>query len=131
MIDKIIPNNKLYIKKINNNKGWGVYASEEIKKDEIVEVCHCFMVSTNFNVTKEYTELMDYLFTPITPSANKTCLLPFGYGCIYNHSNDPNLKYTIDVYNKQIKFFAAKDIGIDDELCHNYGEGYLKRKPLI
>jgi SET domain-containing protein len=122
MIDTILPNTKLYIKKISDKKGWGVYASEEIKKGEIVEICYCFILHD------DRREFVDYAFSVERSSTN---LLPWGYGCIYNHSDIPNLHYVLDLHNKLIKFIAIKDIGIDEELCHHYGEGYLKRKPLI
>jgi SET domain-containing protein len=120
-ITKILPNKKLYIKKINENKGWGVFAAEEIKKDEIVEICYCMVLHNNKN------PFIDYSY-----NLNSTDeLLPWGYGSIYNHSSTPNIKYNLDKNNKLITYFAINDISIDEEICHNYGEGYLKRKMLI
>jgi SET domain-containing protein len=120
-INKIFPNKKLYLKKIDNNKGWGVFATEVIKKDEIVEICYCMTLHD------DKTEFIDYAFGL---KSNST-LLPFGFGCIYNHSTTPNINYTLDKYNKLIIFIAITDISKDEEICHNYGTGYLERKPLI
>jgi SET domain-containing protein len=121
-MDKIVPNQKLYIKKIDNNKGWGVFTKKEIKKGEVVEICYCMALHM------DRTGFINYAFG--IKNTNST-LLPFGYGCIYNHSNEPNISYKLDINNKIITFTAILDIEIDEELCHNYGKGYLERNPLI
>lgn len=123
-INQIFPNPKLFVKKINNNIGWGVFTTEKIYKNEIVEICYCMVIhSTN-------EQFIDYAFTSNDPN-NLTDFMPFGYGCIYNHSNIANIDKELDILNKILIFKAIKDIEPEEELCHNYGKGYLERKPLI
>lgn len=123
-IVKINPNPKIYIKKINNKIWWGVFASNNINKDEIVEVCYCLAIH------ESYSEFSDYFYTSDKKDCN-TQLIAFGYGSIYNHSDNANITYERSLDEKIIIFKANRDINVDEELCHNYGPGYLKRNPLI
>ncbi len=123
-IKEIKPNPKLYIKKINDKIGWGVFCNDKINKDEIIEICYCIAIH------ESYLEFSDYFFSPDRSECD-TQLLSFGYGSIYNHSNNPNITYERSLSDKLIIFKAKRDIEIGEELCHNYGPGYLKRKPLI
>ena len=120
MINEIHPSNKIYIKFINIKKGWGVFCKEKILKGESVE--QCYGLIDNY----ETTPLNAYTFALNTKHRyNNDSLMPLGYGGIYNHSNEPNIAY--ELIDKIIEFKAIQDIESGDELCHNYGEGYLEK----
>ena len=123
-IKEIKPNPKIYIKKINDKMGWGVFCNDKINKDEIIEICYCLPMDIS------YSAFIDYFFSPDIVECD-TYLMAFGYGSIYNHSDNANIIYERSVSNKLIIFKAKRDIEIGEELCHNYGTGYLKRNPLI
>jgi SET domain-containing protein len=115
-------NPKLYIKYIDDIKGFGVFANQKIKKGESIEQCYSICVD---KTVKGFDEYSFYY-------RGDSRFLPLGFGMIYNHSNTPNIKWKIIDENKRIiHFFAINDIDIDDELCHNYGKLYLKNKPLL
>lgn len=115
-------NPKLYIKYIDDIKGFGVFANQKIKKGESIEQCYSICVD---KTVKGFDEYSFYY-------RGDSRFLPLGFGMIYNHSNTPNIKWKIIDENKRIiHFFAITDINIDDELCHNYGKLYLKNKPLL
>lgn len=108
-------NPKLYVKHIDNNKGMGVYTNSKILKGDVVE--NCYSIPVNISI-KEY-QVFFFQFN------GTDTLLPLGYGCIYNHSENPNISWEIlDFQKRIIRFFAIKDIEPDTELCHNYGSGY-------
>jgi SET domain-containing protein len=115
-------NPKLYIKYIDDIKGFGVFTNQKIKMGELIEECYSLCID------KTVKGFDAYCFNYRGDSR----LLPLGFGMIYNHSNTPNIKWKIFDENKRIiNFFAITDIDIDCELCHNYGPGYLKHKPLL
>ena len=120
MITEIHASNKIYIKFINSKKGWGVFCKEKILKDEIVE--QCYGIIDNYQTTP----LKDYCFVlNIKNQQNHDAIMPVGYGAIYNHSDTPNI--TWQNIGKIVEFIATHDIEIGEELCHNYGEGYLEK----
>lgn len=113
---------KIEIRYINDEIGFGVFASENIKKNTIIETCYCLVMDF---VTITHPS-HDYVFEDIK---NKKHYLPFGFGSIYNHSNKPNIEWKIINYEKKLmNFYTLCDIKINDELCHNYGEYYWKSR---
>jgi len=100
-------------------KGLGVFTEDFIKKDSIIEVCHIIEHFSRHDDALKY-----YNFT----DKNERLFIPLGLGCIYNHSNEPNIKFDVIYKDKVIIFTSLKDINIDEELCHNYGytlEGWI------
>jgi len=47
-------------------------------------------------------------------------VIPFGYGALFNSSNDPNVVYTWDIENKILVFYSFRDIEKEEELFLNY-----------
>lgn len=93
-------------------KGLGVITKNFIPKNEIIEICH---VVEHFS--SQDKNLKYYNFTDKT----KKIFIPFGMGCIYNHSDRPNIMFNIDHEKNIMIFTSIKDIEPNDELCHNYG----------
>jgi SET domain-containing protein len=119
MIQSININPKLYVKYIDNIKGFGVFSNAIINKGDIIEDCYSLLIH---NTAKDYEPYYFYF-------RGDTKLLPLGFGCIYNHNDNPNIEWKIiDEDKKIIRFYAINDIDIDDELCHNYGTHYWKNE---
>jgi tRNA-specific adenosine deaminase 3 len=47
--------------------------------------------------------------------------LALGLGSLFNHSETPNVSYTLDTSTESIRYTAAKLIKPDDEICIFYG----------
>jgi len=122
MITKVqIPTN-LEIKYVNKKIGYGIFTNKPILKNEVIEVCYCLEM---YGIQNGHPTF-DYLFThPKT----KNQLLPFGYGCLYNHNNDSNIVW-IPVREdvRFIVFIATRDIKEGEELTHNYGNSYWEKE---
>lgn len=120
MIAEIIQNNKLFLKFIGDELGWGVFTNSIIKNGEVVEYCHCIL--DNY-VT---SPLKDYIFSP--KSDNFDVYHCLGFGAIYNHNSDPNIKWVFieNDGHPLFKFYALRDIQIGEELTHYYGNEYWK-----
>ena len=63
----------------------------------------------------------DYRFNYPTQGEIEELVIPFGYGCIYNHSNDNNAIWKDHPYYKAFQFIAVKDIEPGEEICTYYG----------
>jgi SET domain-containing protein len=119
MEDLLYTGSNLYVKYIDNIKGWGVFAKEKIEKGKVIERINSIPVHISMK------DFYDYFF-----DFNGTdTLVPLGYGCIYNHSEDANIFWkVVDKKRFIIEFYTLKDVEIDEELCHNYGGNYWINK---
>jgi SET domain-containing protein len=110
----------LYISKSKiEEAGNGVYSKINIPKGSIVEKA---CVSKIRSKGTKNSELHDYVFS--NPYKTDEYLVAFGYGSMYNHSDDPNLHYYYDQDQNRIIYEAIKDIKIGDELYISYGTNW-------
>ena len=110
----------LEIRFINEINGYGVFTLDDINENEIVETCLCIELPE----TEHVGGFWDYQFLHPT---TKNKLIPLGYGCIYNHKDDPNLTWR-PINNRIINFYSIKKINAGEQLFHTYGEKYWKSK---
>jgi len=116
--DELIFSEKIIIKRSDIHR-WGVFAKNDIKKDEIIEefpyffIPECEMDLTTSIIEYSYRFRGDYVI---------------GMGCcgLYNHSFNPNLDYCIDKANEIMVHYAIRDISSGEELTLNYGEENIK-----
>ena len=95
--------------------GLGVFAGRSFKKGELLEQAPILKLVQPDQV------LEDYVF-----SENRLCL---GYGAVYNHSDEPNVRQRCD--QMTCTFTALTDIQHDQELCIDYGTQWWKAKGRI
>jgi len=117
MRDKLIFNDKIEVRK-SPKHGWGVFAKEDIKSGEILEETYFLIMPVGPNETSSM--FLDYRFN-YPRVGPKHMVIPFGFACIYNHSNTPNATWETDVENEIFTFFTTKDIKKDEEICTYYG----------
>lgn len=111
-----------YSKKFN---GRGVFANKEYKKGDILELCPSILV-TGVTKIKDNKPLNNYAYS----IGDDYSLIGFGYCSMYNHSDTPNLEWTImNVNQMQIKVLS--DIQKDDELFISYGNNYWETRDKI
>lgn len=106
--------------------GWGVFAKDNIKNGEILEEIPFLTIPMNH--TESSSLFIDYRFnypSGVYPWDEQT--IPFGYACIYNHSDTSNAIWYTDNENRLFIFVTTKDINKDDEIFTYYGsENYWK-----
>ena len=124
MIELISP--KKVTVKTSLGRGLGCFAIEKIFKDEVFEECHLIEV-----IGKDF---FDYFFTfPRSNAFSFKQVLPLGFGCIYNHNDQPNANWKdhpegIEVF----QFYALRDIKIGEEIFTFYGDsGYWNSRPHV
>jgi len=111
------------------DRGRGVFTSEELSVDDIVEVCPIIIIPEKDFAKIHESVLHDYYFNWETED-QKLLAIALGYGSLYNHSSEPNLTFILDFDQNQIVFKALKEIESGDELLINYEEG-LKGKSVL
>ena len=116
--DKIkIRNKNLCVRKSAiPNSGLGVYTDRDFNMDDIVEVAPIVRVQTNY-LFQENNILNDYIFRD--PYDNDYKIVALGFGSMYNHKDDPNMRYFYQ--DGKMIYQAIKPIKAGDELFISYG----------
>ncbi len=105
--------------------GRGVFASENIKKGETIEVAPILVLQFEDFVETRWNLLFEYYFW-----LDDEVVLALGYGSMYNHAADSNAEYKIDIKNKSIAFNALRDIKEGEEIFFNYKGSTSAKAPL-
>ena len=115
----MIYNPKIFIDK-SPVHGWGVFAKELIKKDEIFEECPVLTLPINKG---EVTSLLiDYRFNWPQGVEWEEQVFPLGYGGLYNHSENANAYWVSNLENKTFQFIANRNIQHNEEIFVWYGD---------
>jgi SET domain-containing protein len=117
---RINPPYKVYLAK-SSVHGWGVFASEKIHKDEIIEEAPIYDLGMSNGESNPI--MIDYRYNwPQGSGGNWTKqVITWGYGCLYNHSNQSNAYWRSNLENETFEFVANRDIEIDEEIFTYYG----------
>lgn len=93
----------------------GVFATEDIKKGEKLEVSPILILQFTDFIDTKWNLLFEYYFW-----LDECVVLALGYASMYNHRIPPNAKYKIDLKKRTITFSALKDIKKGEEIFFNY-----------
>lgn len=121
---------KIYINR-SPIHGWGVFALEKILKDELIEETPYFSLFERGQEKLDCNKnlLLDYRFSFPANIEWQEQVIPFGCGCIYNHSHEANAYWETDEKNQTFKYFAKRDILPGEEICTYYGPmSYWKKR---
>ena len=111
--------NKISVKR-SRTHGYGVFAGKTIQKGEIIEECYVLITRGKDKA------LEDYYFD----GDGKYALLT-GYGIIYNHSDDDNAEYHINVKRRLATIKASRKIKKGEEIFVSYGDEWFKDRKNI
>ncbi len=118
----IYPSKKIYLAKSKiKNAGRGVFASQDIDKDEIIEICPMIEIPVDDVFVLQESILATYYFS-FDDDRNLLAIV-LGFGSVYNHSYEPNATYRKISKDKTLEFKAIKDIKKDEEIIVNYNSG--------
>jgi SET domain-containing protein len=118
---------KLYLKS-TNDKGRGVFTSEPIPAETVVEISPVIVMDANDRVHLDQTLLHDYIFE--WGEDRKKCAMALGYIPIYNHSFHSNCEYFMDYEEETMMIKTVRDIEVDEELTTNYNGDWNNEEEL-
>lgn len=110
--------NKLIVKR-STTHGYGVYSRKTIRKGEKIEECY-IIISKGGDKT-----LDDFYF-----DAKGKCAVFTGFGSIYNHSEEPNADYTININRRIATIKADRTIKKGEEIFVSYGDKWFSSRGL-
>ena len=117
---RINPPTKIYVES-SPIHGLGVFASEDISEEEILEVCTVIDMGMRFGDTSHI--LIDYRFNwPQGGSPWDKQVVSTGFALLYNHSNTPNAAWRSNLENNTFEFYSIKNIKDGEEVFVWYGD---------
>ena len=108
--------------------GNGIFTSEPIKANTIVEVSPVIVMKHTERKLLDQTLLHDYIFE--WGNRRKQCCMAMGYVPLYNHSYDSNCEYEMEFDKEIIVVRAVRNIEKGEELFINYNGTYNDVKPV-
>lgn len=105
--------------KMTKTKGRGVFARVNIDKYfAICEPQHLIVLSYEDTIKIQETELKHYTYSY---TEGIDCLV-LGFGSLFNHSDEPNVRYQVFIQGptSYMHFAAARDIEAGEELTIDY-----------
>jgi len=108
--------------------GRGVFTSENLEKDFVIEVSPVIVMSADERKLLEQTTLHDYIFEWGTQ--RKQCCMALGYVSVYNHSYKSNCEYVMDFDAGTITITTVRNIKEGEELFINYNGNWNDGKKI-
>ncbi|MGF7230519.1 SET domain-containing protein [Arachidicoccus sp.] len=102
----------------SGNKGKGVFTSENIPANTVIEISPVIVLSAKERKHLEHTKLYHYIFE--WGDSRKKAAVALGYISMYNHSYDANCEYEMDFEDSSITIKTVKAIKKGEELHINY-----------
>jgi len=108
------------------NKGWGVFTTEAIAADTLIEISPVIIMTTREKELLDQTTLYNYIFD----WQDDKCCMAMGLIPVYNHSYNSNCEYFQDYDDHTIYIKTVRDIAEDEELTINYNGDWDNLKEL-
>mgnify|MGYP003342963020 FL=1 len=110
-----------FLKDTGTSKGLGVFAERHISSNEVVEIAPVIQIEVDYNELAEQLQRRVFHWERLAGRAGVHALA-LGYGSMYNHDNPANMRYYSDIDGTAIRFVAARDIEVGEELTINYND---------
>lgn len=115
---KALKQNKIHVKK-STTHGYGVYAGKTIKKGEVIEECYLILTRGKDRALEDYYFDADGKYALLT-----------GFGIIYNHSDNENADYKINVKRRLAVIKANRTIKKGEEIFLSYGDKWFSSRKI-
>jgi len=93
--------------------GWGVFTIDDIQENTlIIQSPGIILKGPSAYIIKEIAEY--------TYPFNRDVILCFGYASLINSSDEPNVKFEVDIENKIINITTIKNIKSNEEITFKY-----------
>ena len=114
-MDMILP---ILVVAPSNKRGRGVFTSENIEADTIIEISPVLVLNPKDRKLVEQTLLFDYIFE--WGIGGKKACIALGYLSLYNHAYDANCDYEMDYDANLMTIKTVCPIKKGEELFINY-----------
>ena len=124
MKERLYVNNKIEVK-LSLVHGYGVFAKEQIEKNEILEEC-LFVIQPQKNIYN-----IDYTYRFPKSGPLKYNALVLGNGSVYNSSKTlegRNATWDIDAHHNIFIFQSTRTIAKDEEIFTYYGDPWWQTR---
>jgi hypothetical protein len=116
---RIFPPTKIFLAK-SPIHGYGIFANSFIKKGEIIEECP--ILDLKVPKGERCDILSDYRFNwPYGTSDWEKQVVAWGWGSLYNHSENPNASWRSNTERNTFEFYALTQIKPFEEILIFYG----------
>jgi uncharacterized protein len=117
----------LYIDQ-SSQKGRGVFASEPLEPDTIVEIAPVIVMEAQHRVLLDQTPLYDYIFE--WGDDRSQCAMALGWIPLYNHRFNANCEYFMDFEEQMMFVKTVRTIETGEELFVNYNGDFDDDRPV-
>jgi hypothetical protein len=104
-----------------SDTGYGVFAIDDIRDNEIIEECNVIEVPRD---EVKGAVIMDYMFK----IGDGLYVLALGCGSLYNHRNQPNAMWTYDAEKKLLVIKSVRPIEMGEQIFISYGRDYFSTR---
>jgi uncharacterized protein len=111
-----------------SEKGRGVFASNDLKKNAVIEIAPVIVMPKKDRVHIDQTLLHDYIFE--WGDQRNQCCMALGYVPLYNHSYRSNCEYEMNFKKQIITVKTVRAIKAGEELLINYNGDWNNSKPV-
>lgn len=127
---------KIEVRFINPEVGLGVFATQTIKKDALIERCPLVALGWRAKYHGD-KQIHRYLYSS-GPCQCQDCqihgyqmFMVLGYGMIYNHRDVPNGQWKFNFQNRYADVVAVEKINKGQQIFVSYGTEYFKDRKQI
>ena len=100
--------------------GHGVFCKEFVPKDTFVEIAPVVEFGRSEGVP---SAIMDYI-----AAWNGNLAMGLGWTMLYNHSDDSNCAFSMNLHEGLLAVISKKDIEAGEELTLDYGENWFSSR---
>lgn len=128
---------RLEIRSVTEISGWGVFSREHIHAGEIIEISTVvvyprkLMEVAIWACQAEGISDADLKLDQYSINWQAQGAVMLGWASIYNHSDNPNVKFIADYELNLIGIQAIKNIDANSQILVSYGEHWFNQKPYV
>ncbi|RLD21184.1 MAG: SET domain-containing protein [Bacteroidetes bacterium] len=101
--------------------GRGVFCVNDLHQGDLIEIAPVISFAKSSIACLDKTKVYEYYF--LWGEKMDQPAIALGYGSLFNHNDDPNADFSVDLESESIHFFALKDIAAGTEITTNYRSG--------
>ncbi len=120
---KRVPAPCIAVRETGTSIGRGVYAVDAIPAGAVVEIAPIILLEV---AQQPFPQAIRRL---VFNWSQAHFAMALGYGSIYNHADQPNLRYSRDLEQRIIRFTALRDIQPGEQLTISYNQTAAGKAP--